>query len=425
LGLDDCVCSNLNSDVFWEGGMENKIIPLKTKQEMTFGQVLRFEISRLGITQKQLAEKLGTSRPTINNLIRDQYRPSAKIVQGLARIFERPLEFWMKPKFFEDDLYTLSDKEAYGRLTDSDILSFIDLGHISVKPFDPNFLQPASLDLRAGSKLSTNANVTIDISLKSYWLGPNEAIRIETLETISLPDDVAGNIGGMGRHAKKFIFYGLGYEIDPGFNGRLGFTIRNDGIAPFRISKGMPIITVMFFHLPKGSELTYLEPKKGPPKNSKSEFAASIGKSIIEKFENSYHKTERQHGVIEYLISGTTLSFQTINEIENDTLFGMFLDEIADIHSKIENSHDEKGDEAIGYDDVWEFLDDIEISKSEIIVTIDRISEYLASKDVNLVKQWKVGIYEMAASESVRIEVLAHQLGVSSIELVLAIFDRL
>ena len=48
--------------------------------------------ARAGLTQEELAEKVGVTRVTINCLERDVYLPSIELALKLARFFRRPVE---------------------------------------------------------------------------------------------------------------------------------------------------------------------------------------------------------------------------------------------------------------------------------------------------------------------------------------------
>ena len=54
-----------------------------------------------GMTQQQLAERVGVTRQTIISIERGRYRPSVELALRLARVFEVPVE----------ELFQLSDKE--------------------------------------------------------------------------------------------------------------------------------------------------------------------------------------------------------------------------------------------------------------------------------------------------------------------------
>ncbi len=68
------------------------------------GLIVRLKRHRLladGMTQQQLAERVGVTRQTIISIERGRYRPSVELALRLARVFGVPVE----------ELFELSDKE--------------------------------------------------------------------------------------------------------------------------------------------------------------------------------------------------------------------------------------------------------------------------------------------------------------------------
>ena len=62
------------------------------------GNALRNERSRLGLTQAELAERIGVSRKTINTIENGVFVPSTVLALKLSRAIERPVDdlFWLE-----------------------------------------------------------------------------------------------------------------------------------------------------------------------------------------------------------------------------------------------------------------------------------------------------------------------------------------
>lgn len=62
------------------------------------GNGLREERARLGLTQGELAERVGVSRKTINTVENGVFVPSTVLALKLARAIGRPIEqlFWLR-----------------------------------------------------------------------------------------------------------------------------------------------------------------------------------------------------------------------------------------------------------------------------------------------------------------------------------------
>ena len=58
--------------------------------EVSFGEWLRRQRKAAGLTQEQLAQRISCSTSALRKLEAEERRPSAQIVQQLARIFEIP-----------------------------------------------------------------------------------------------------------------------------------------------------------------------------------------------------------------------------------------------------------------------------------------------------------------------------------------------
>ncbi|HPW65555.1 MAG TPA: helix-turn-helix transcriptional regulator [Salinivirgaceae bacterium] len=53
---------------------------------------IRVERAELGLTQEQVAEKIGVSRQTINAIEKGKYAPSVVLALKLARLFEKQVD---------------------------------------------------------------------------------------------------------------------------------------------------------------------------------------------------------------------------------------------------------------------------------------------------------------------------------------------
>ena len=71
-----------------------------------------------------------------------------------------------------------------------------------VSPFNPDNLQPCSIDLCLGDELKTIHGKCIDLSQDSYKLKPNEFILGSTLERVNVPYDLMGRVEGKSSIAR-------------------------------------------------------------------------------------------------------------------------------------------------------------------------------------------------------------------------------
>lgn len=96
-----------------------------------------------------------------------------------------------------------------------------------VTPFDEALLNPASLDLRLGTNLMVEVSHTPELQLldishctkqQPYYLAPGEFVLAETLETFSIPDDIAGQFVLKSSRGREGFSHALCGYCDPGWN---------------------------------------------------------------------------------------------------------------------------------------------------------------------------------------------------------------
>jgi len=393
-------------------------------KSLTFGQVLRSELARLDISQQTLANRLDTSRPTVNNLINNKYQASANIANKLAEVFDRPVEFWLKIKFHEEDLRRESEANPinksnfsdFGRLSKPALQTLIDNKEIIIEDLDENLIQSASIDLRVGKEITNSHDNKIDISKHSYWLSPQETILIETMERIQLPKNITGNIGGMALYAKQFIQYGIGYEIDPGFEGHIGFTITNLRDKAFRIHTAMPIISVILYKLSNESNQSWVnknEEKSVLTRDTKSKLL----RSELRKAIQGMIQTTTTASVIEHSIKGTDLKIKHHKDTDQNLIFEMFLEEIYEAHNIVTRTKSDKECSDLGskFDGIWNILGKIEVTKNSLIMAKDHFKPLINETN----SDWEHNL----KNDSVNLSSLAEILGVSTMGIVSAAFD--
>jgi dCTP deaminase len=148
-------------------------------------------------------------------------------------------------------------------LVDWQIREAIAAGHIGVKPFDPGFVQPNSLDIRLGDHFvwyeegeeiidpydagSIRSKVG-EVRAGSFVIDPGRFILAETLEEITLPDDIVASIEGKSSIARLGVeLHQTGGWIDAGFSGTITLEMCNVNQRPVRVYAGMPIGQLVFY----------------------------------------------------------------------------------------------------------------------------------------------------------------------------------
>lgn len=114
-------------------------------------------------------------------------------------------------------------------------------------------IQPASIDISIG-KIFVPGKTKDELGgenrhLTTHAVRPGETAVVETLEEFALPLDVAG-VGFPPSHVSSLglLMTNPGH-IDPGFKGRLRFTVINMSKVDYCLTKGQPIVTVLLYKL--------------------------------------------------------------------------------------------------------------------------------------------------------------------------------
>ena len=173
-------------------------------------------------------------------------------------------------------------------LSDQDILTKIKKGEIQIEPFEPNNLQPSTVDLRLADevrvfdnwrlslidvKKRADPSQVVKISSQGFILHPGDFILGSTLEKISLPDNIAAKLEGRSSLGRLgLIVHATAGYIDPGFSGWLTFEISNLSRLPIKLYPEMKIAQICFFQMtspalyPYGSEKlgSKYQGQKGP-----------------------------------------------------------------------------------------------------------------------------------------------------------------
>lgn len=175
-------------------------------------------------------------------------------------------------------------------LSDRDIKKFVENGQISLAPFDPDMIQPASIDVRLDNIFCVFNNhqyshidpavqqpdLTREIEVRAgehFILHPGEFALASTFEYVTLGDSMAARFEGkssLGRLAlATHITAGF---IDPGFSGHVTLELSNMNTLPIRLYPGMKIGQLAFFEMsspvenPYGSQIhgSHYQGQRGP-----------------------------------------------------------------------------------------------------------------------------------------------------------------
>jgi dCTP deaminase len=133
-------------------------------------------------------------------------------------------------------------------LSNVEIQQELDLGHISITPFDQAMLQPASYDLKVGkiaATVSRNSDPRIDLESEHTLVIPGYSPAvIWTKEELKLPLNMVGHFGVKSGLSRRGLFASVGIQIDPGFKGPLSVSLMNLTPNPAALGYGESFCTL-------------------------------------------------------------------------------------------------------------------------------------------------------------------------------------
>jgi dCTP deaminase len=160
-------------------------------------------------------------------------------------------------------------------LSDRDIRAEFDRGRIQLDPFEPEMIQPSSVDVRLDRffRLFSNhkypfidpAENQPDLTRlveaegeEPFILHPGEFVLGSTFERVTLPDDVAARLEGKSSLGRLgLLTHSTAGFIDPGFTGHVTLELSNVATLPIKLWPGMKIGQMCFFRLSSAAEKPY------------------------------------------------------------------------------------------------------------------------------------------------------------------------
>ena len=152
-------------------------------------------------------------------------------------------------------------------LSDRSIREEVDMGRIVVDPFDPELVQPSSVDVRVDRSFRVFHNarypyidvrqpmddLTEKVEVKGdepFILHPGEFVLGQTLERVTLPDDLVARLEGKSSLGRLgLLIHSTAGFVDSGFSGNLTLELSNVANLPITIYHGMPIGQISFMRM--------------------------------------------------------------------------------------------------------------------------------------------------------------------------------
>jgi dCTP deaminase len=199
-------------------------------------------------------------------------------------------------------------------------------------------IQPASLDLTVGRILlpvegEDDARVHEEPSLS---LGQGETVVVETHEYLRMPRTVAAIGFPPATISRDGLLMTNPGHIDPGFEGRLKFTVINLGKKPIELASGKPICTLLFFAVPAPDHAyDQLDNTEKPSAPSDVALLSRLSKDFLnfnDRIKESISSGLRTAQVSTPVISGILALFLTI--VAN--MVATYISGVNDLRVKIE-----------------------------------------------------------------------------------------
>ena len=167
-------------------------------------------------------------------------------------------------------------------LSDGTIRRMVEAGEIVIRPWNPELIQPASIDLRLGDTFRVFHNhlaplidlrdgppkgLTEEVMAtpeEAFVIHPGEFCLGRTLEWVELPDDIVARIEGKSSLGRLgLIVHATAGFCDPGWKGTLTLELNNLTRVPIILHPGLEIAQLSFMMLDRPALRPYGSPDLG------------------------------------------------------------------------------------------------------------------------------------------------------------------
>ena len=116
-----------------------------------------------------------------------------------------------------------------------------------ITPFDPNHIENCAYALSMGPQalITGERDIRKDLDYgEPIRIPPGHFAQLLTEESIRIPSDALGLISMKSKVKSLGLVNVSGFHVDPGFQGRLRFSVYNAGPSPVVISRGTPTFLI-------------------------------------------------------------------------------------------------------------------------------------------------------------------------------------
>lgn len=166
-------------------------------------------------------------------------------------------------------------------LSDGTIINMVEAGDLVIRPWNPERVQPASVDLTLGARFkilerSTRTYIDpedvpedlyreINIGDKGeFVMHPGEFALGSTIEWVELPDDVSARMEGKSSLGRLgLMIHSTAGWVDAGWKGELTLELHNVSVMPIALREGMRIGQMSFMQMDNPATRPYGSPGLG------------------------------------------------------------------------------------------------------------------------------------------------------------------
>ena len=154
-------------------------------------------------------------------------------------------------------------------LSDTHIKDRIHSGELVIEPYDPDCLQPASIDCRLGTHFlkvneSMHSHITLtdeitytEINQDFIVIPAHSFLLATTKETFKIPNGITAFVEGRSSIGRIGLFIQNAGWVDPGFEGSITLELYNANSLPIRLDANRRICQLVFCKMTSLAEQPY------------------------------------------------------------------------------------------------------------------------------------------------------------------------
>jgi dCTP deaminase len=154
-------------------------------------------------------------------------------------------------------------------LSDGTIRAMLASGELVVDPLEEFCIQPASIDLRLGTRflkvdehdlgmLDLDSEIPyVHVTREEIVIPPGSFMLASTMEYVKLPHNVTAFVEGRSSIGRIGLFVQNAGWVDPGFEGELTLELFNANRQPIRLRAGRRVCQLVFARMDRPAQTPY------------------------------------------------------------------------------------------------------------------------------------------------------------------------